>query len=43
MVKKPTEKLLFEQLPNHENIPLTLHLKVHAVISDVFREDKSES
>ncbi|MCY4217201.1 MAG: hypothetical protein OXC92_09490 [Flavobacteriaceae bacterium] len=43
MAKKPAEKLPFESLPNHENIPLALHLKVHAVMSDVFREDKNES
>ncbi|MCY4217083.1 MAG: hypothetical protein OXC92_08890 [Flavobacteriaceae bacterium] len=43
MVKEPTEKLPFEALPNHENIPLAFHLKAHAVMSDIFREDKNES
>ncbi len=27
MTKSPNEKRPFEELPNHENIPLELHLK----------------
>ncbi len=43
MAKEPSEKLPFESLPNDEKIPLALRLKVHAVMSDVFREDRSEA
>ncbi len=42
MTKPSDEKLPFEELPNHEHIPLALHLKVHAVMSDIFQRDQKE-
>ncbi|MCY4298362.1 MAG: hypothetical protein OXC61_03600 [Flavobacteriaceae bacterium] len=38
MAKKPTEKLPFESLPNHENIPLELYLRVDRVMGEVFKK-----
>jgi len=31
----------FEEFPNHENILLALHLKVHGVMMDDFRQDRN--